>query len=46
MQIIFKEDQLCHSRPLLKNLNALNILSDKFVSKSKLHAQNQNGKYS
>ena len=24
-QIIFNEDQLCHSRPLLTNLNALNV---------------------
>ena len=24
-QIIFNEDRLCHSRPLLKNLNALNV---------------------
>ena len=46
MQIIFNKDRLCHSQPLLKNLNLLNVLSDKYVSKCKLHAQNQNWKYS
>ena len=25
VRIIFNEDRLCHSRPFLKNLNALNV---------------------
>ena len=45
-QIIFSKDRLCHSWPLLKKSKCSKGLSDIFVSKSKLHAQNQNGKHS
>ena len=36
-RIIFNENKLSHSRPLHRSLNALNVLSDKFLSTFKLY---------
>ena len=40
--IIFNQDRLTHARPLLKTLNALNVLSNKFAASTSVHAQDKN----
>ena len=41
-RIIFNQDRLTHARPLLKTLNALNVLSNKFAASTSVHAQDKN----
>ena len=41
-RIIFNQDRLMHARPLLKTLNVLNVLSNKFAASTSVHAKYKN----